>query len=98
MRLTINDLIMQRSRLQNENGRLERQLRRLVAVEGRFEQLVMREGKDVTKMKHLVKENGDIQREMKVRRAKRGGRAMKKGSKYACAALLPFLNLWLLNN
>jgi hypothetical protein len=40
---------------------------RLSIVEGRFDQVVTREGHDLAHLKNLVKQNGEIQRETKVR-------------------------------
>ena len=44
---------------------LRRDFSRMSALEGRFEQLIQREGKDVNQFKALVKENGKIQEEIK---------------------------------
>jgi hypothetical protein len=64
--MKVNDFSMLNSLLKNESERLERQVKRLSAVEGRFNQIVGREHIDVARARSLVRKNGQIQKEMKV--------------------------------
>ena len=63
----MNDFAMANSMLQSESDRLERQVMRLSAVEERFNEIVGREQVDVARARSLVRKNGQIQTEMKVR-------------------------------
>lgn len=71
LRLSVNELAAKRAQLGIENGRLERQVKRMSVVEERFEQLVQREGKDIEAFRQLVREGAAIQQEMKVRKRER---------------------------
>lgn len=67
LRLSVNDLVAQTQILEVENARLERQVQRMKAIEDRFAHVVSREGKNVTLFRKLVREDAQVQKEMKVR-------------------------------
>lgn len=65
LRGLVYDLAEQRLLLQSENERLEREYRRMAAVEDQFSEICARENRSITEFRGLVKENARIQREIK---------------------------------
>ena len=62
----INRLMMENTKLYNENCRLESQIQRLQDSETKLEAFVQKSGHDVDTICLLVKENAETQRQMKV--------------------------------
>jgi uncharacterized membrane protein (DUF106 family) len=60
-------MAVERNRLVIETSRLERQIKKLSGVEERFEEISKREGYNLEQLQAIVRENGELQREMKVR-------------------------------
>ena len=62
----INRLMIENTKLYNENSRLEGQIQRLQDSETKLEAVVQKSGHDVNTICTLVKENAETQRQMKV--------------------------------
>jgi cell division protein FtsB len=62
----INRLMIENTKLYNENSRLEGQIQRLQDSETKLEAVVQKSGHDVDTICTLVKENAETQRQMKV--------------------------------
>ncbi len=66
LRRLVNALATHRLQLAIEVSRMERQITRMKDVEDRFQQVVRREGKSVQQYRQLIRENAEIQAEIKV--------------------------------
>ena len=65
-RRQVNRLTVQNSRFSLENDRLEAEMRELQELDQQFYTMCQKNGTNVNEMRDLIKENGDIQKEMKV--------------------------------
>jgi hypothetical protein len=65
------DLAGHRLRLKSETDRLEREYYRIVDVEDRFREVVLKEGKSIEEYRALIQENARIQREIQNEQALR---------------------------
>jgi hypothetical protein len=66
VRFQVNRLQIQNNKFAAENARLEHQLTTLQQTEFQLHQLCVAQGTNVTELQALIKENGTIQKEMKV--------------------------------
>ena len=64
--MTVNDLAARRMQLEAQRDRLQRQARRMEDVAQRFEHLVKREGRNVHEFRDIVRQNAQLQTEIKV--------------------------------
>ena len=68
LRFQVNRLQVQNNKFAAENNRLETEINSLQQVEFRLHQICEKQGSSITEMQKLVKENGAIQKQMKVRK------------------------------
>ena len=67
LRFQVNRLQVQNNKFANENTRLEGEIETLKKTEFQLHQLCQKSGSSIQEMQKLIKENGAIQKEMKVR-------------------------------
>eukprot|EP00934_Nitzschia_sp_Nitz4_P004696 Nitzschia sp. Nitz4//scaffold73_size107353//45176//46328//NITZ4_004316-RA/size107353-snap-gene-0.102-mRNA-1//-1//CDS//3329557464//4686//frame0 len=65
LRMSVNDMAAQNVRLNIENSRLDRQVQRLRPVQERFDQLVIRDNKNIQELRQVVRENAAVLKEIK---------------------------------
>ena len=71
LRFQVNRLQVQNNKFAAENTRLEREIASLQQIEFKLHQLCQQSGSSIQEMQGLIKENGAIQKDMKVREGKR---------------------------
>jgi regulator of replication initiation timing len=85
-RQEINDVMVLNGRLRAENARLKGQVARLAEAEAKLGQVAAQSNTNVDRVRELVRENGETQRQMKVR---------EKGRKEKCVFFISVHSLTL---